>query len=98
MNNNMQKYRIKQIGENKFIPQTSTTNIFAILFGEWDGIELFINETTITWYGGLAQIQYCTVETIEEAKHVIEIHKKQSTNKLITDKQEQTYPKYHKVD
>ena len=93
----MRQYRIKQIGENKFIPQTSTTNIFAILFGEWDGIE-YINETTITWYGGLAQIQYCTVETIEEAKHVIEIHKKQSINKLITDKQEQTYPKYHKVD
>jgi hypothetical protein len=93
----MQKYRIKQTGENKFIPQTTTTN--AILFGDWDGIE-YINEinTTITWYGGLAQIKNCTVETIAEAKHVIEIHKKQSTNELITDKQEQVYPKYHKVD
>jgi len=92
----MRQYRIKQTDENEFIPQTSTTNVFAILFGDWDGIE-YINEinTTNTWYGGLAQIKYCTVETMEEAKRVIEIHKKQSTNKLITDKQEQTYPKYH---
>jgi hypothetical protein len=81
----MQKYRIKQIGENKFIPQT-TNNVFSLLFGDWDGIE-YINETTITWYGKPLQIEYCIVKTIEEAKRVIEIHKKQ-----------QIYPKYHKVD
>ena len=82
----MQKYRIKQTGENKFIPQT-TNNIFALLFGEWDGIE-YINETTTdVWYTELSQHQFCIVKTIEEAKRIIEIHK-----------QQQTYPKYHKVD
>jgi hypothetical protein len=84
MNNNIQKYRIKQIGENKFIPQTSTNNIFALLFGDWDGIE-YINETTTdVWYTELSQHRFCTVSTMEEAKHIIEIHKSQ-----------QVYPKYH---
>jgi hypothetical protein len=82
----MRQYRIKQTGENKFIPQTSN-NIFALLFGEWDGIEYISETATDIWYDKHFQIQYCTVETIEEAKRVIEIHKKQ-----------QMYPKYHKVD
>jgi hypothetical protein len=82
----MRQYRIKQTGENKFIPQT-TNNVFALLFGEWNGIEHCIKNNTEEWYGEFAQQIYCTVETMEEAKRIIEIHKSQ-----------QIYPKYHKVD
>jgi hypothetical protein len=79
----MRQYRIKQIGDNKFIPQT-TNNIFALLFNDWNGIE-YINETTTDiWYTELSQHQFCTVSTMEEAKRIIEIHKSQ-----------QVYPKYY---
>jgi hypothetical protein len=72
----MRQYRIKQTGDNKFIPQT-TNNIFALLFGDWNGIEYINGIATDIWYGESGQIRYCTVETIEEAKRIIEIHKKQ---------------------
>ena len=79
----MRQYRIKQINDNKYIPQT-TGNIFAQLFGEWKGIEYCSENYTDEWYSEYSQRQYCIVTTMEAAKYIIEIHKTQ-----------QTYPKYH---
>jgi hypothetical protein len=77
-------YRIKQIGENEFIPQTRK---WYEIYSHWDGID---RKDFCTWYGLTFQELYCKCSTFEEAKQVIE-----DCKKLNEDKRK--YPKYHKV-
>jgi hypothetical protein len=75
----MRYYRIKQINDNQFIPQTKRW------WENWEGID---RRNTDTWYGSHYQLQYCTVTTIEEANRIIKEYK------VYWDKVKQ-YPKYH---
>jgi hypothetical protein len=81
----MRLYRIKQISEKEFIPQTRKW--LGIIFTFWEGIE---RKDFRTWYGLTLQELYCKCSTFEEAKQVIE-----DCKKLNEDKRK--YPKYHKV-
>jgi hypothetical protein len=75
----MRYYRIKQINDNTFIPQTRKW------WDMWEGIDRKGNST---WFGSHLQEQYCTVTTIEEANRIIKEYK------AYWDKIKQ-YPKYH---
>lgn len=75
----MRQYRIKQINENTFIPQTKRW------WEKWEGID---RRNTDTWYGSHYQLRYCAVSTLEEANRIIKEYKSH------WDKIKQ-YPKYH---
>lgn len=77
----MRFYRIKQISENEFIPQTRT------LFDDWCGIE---TPQSYAWFSPKYQEKYCKRKTFEEAKQVIDDFKKLKNIKS-------KYPKYHKI-
>jgi hypothetical protein len=77
----MRFYRIKQISENEFIPQTRT------LFDFWLGIDI---RDVYLWFNDTYQELYCIVSTKEKAKQVIEEYKKQR-------KVKDEYPKYYKI-
>jgi hypothetical protein len=81
-------YRIKQIGENEFIPQTQKRSILTI-FTVWQGIESR-NNLFVLWGGDYYQEKNCKVSSYEKALEVIEDYKK-----LVAEKS--GYPKYHKV-
>jgi hypothetical protein len=81
-------YRIKQIGENEFIPQTQKRSILTI-FTVWQGIESR-NNLFVLWGGDYYQEKNCKVSSYEKALEVIEDFKKHITKKS-------EYPKYHKV-
>ena len=85
---NMKLYRIKQIGENQFIPQVCD-EIIDWLFGTWDGIDVSENIGG-TWYTKEFQDMYCTTDSLEKAKEVIEKYKNRYNS-------EKGYPKYHKA-
>lgn len=68
----MRFYRVKQIGENKFIPQTAT--LLDFIYVTWVGIERRGNNCT--WFTEFLQEEYCICETLEEAREVIKIYKK----------------------
>jgi hypothetical protein len=78
----MRYYRIKQINENTFIPQTRKW------WDMWEGIESRGNSTYSTWYGSHYQLRYCVVYSLEEANQIIKEYK------AYWDKIKQ-YPKYH---
>jgi hypothetical protein len=84
----MKFYRIKQTGENKFIPQ-KTDGIIDWLFGTWDGIDVSENIGG-TWYGEEYQNKYCVTDSLEKAKKVIGEYQERF-------KSEKRYPKYHKL-
>lgn len=77
----MRFYRIKQISENEFIPQTKK------MFDFWEGIA---RKDFYLWFSDTYQELYCIVSTKEKAKQVIEEYKKQ---REVKDK----YPKYYKI-
>lgn len=66
----MRFYRIKQIGENKFIPQTA--NLFDYIIGDWMGI---VREGNDTWRNKVYQEYHCACNTLEEAREVIKKYK-----------------------
>ena len=80
----MAYYRIKQIDDNQFIPQTTDNFITKILY-EWNGLEEEDDGKIEKWYSGYIQTRYCIVDSLEKAKQIIERHKLHK----------QTYPKYH---
>jgi hypothetical protein len=84
----MRFYRIKQISEKEFIPQTQERSILTI-FTVWQGIESR-NNLFVLWGGDYFQEKQCKVSSYEEALKVIEGYKK-----IIAEKS--GYPKYHKV-
>jgi DNA polymerase II small subunit/DNA polymerase delta subunit B len=77
----MRFYRIKQISENEFIPQTKKW------FDFWEGIA---TKDFYLWFSVRYQELYCIVSTKEKAKQVIEEYKKQR-------KVKDEYPKYYKI-
>lgn len=85
------KYRIKQIAENKFIPQVKTW-----LFGDWYAIDSQNKGLNIDFYANhlwfLKEFvyMYCICTTLEEAKQVITDYKANQKTKI-------KYPKYHKL-
>lgn len=66
----MRLYRIKQIGEDKFIPQTA--NLFDYIIGDWMGIDIDGDDT---WYNKVYQEMHCICGTLEEAREVIKKYK-----------------------
>jgi hypothetical protein len=83
-NKTMKQYRIKQIGEDKFIAQ-----VRYFIFNKWrsidrkkDGIE-YLYEWSIP-----EGIKWCICDTLQEANMVIIDHKNKSKYPK--------YPKYHK--
>ena len=86
----MKFYRIKQTGENKFIPQVSN-GIVNWLFGFWDGIDVGkdVGGGTLIFTKEY-QDKYCVTDSLERAKEVIENYRKRFNS-------EKGYPKYHKV-
>jgi hypothetical protein len=84
----MKLYRVKQIGENQFIPQVCD-EIIDWLFGTWNGIDVS-EDICGTWHGEEFQDRYCTTDSLEKAKEVIENYRKRFNS-------EKGYPKYHKA-
>jgi hypothetical protein len=83
----MKFYRIKQIGENQFIPQVAECWFDRIL-GFWHGIDIINNRTlSIEEY----QRKWCVSATLEHAKYVVEVYKKTPFNFNFK------YPKYYKA-
>lgn len=84
----MRKYRIKQIGENKFIPQ-----VRKHFCGSWYGIDKNYNckYYLYEWTNNEYQIKYCLTESYNEAVDVIYNHNYKSNKKT-------EYPKFHKVN
>jgi len=82
----MKFYRIKQTGENKFIPQVSN-GIVNWLFNFWDGIDVRVGGT---WYSKEYQDMYCVTDSLDKAKEVIGKYQE------IFNSQKE-YPKYHKL-
>lgn len=79
-------YRIKQISENKFIPQCGTIGDF--IFGSMEGIE---KGSTYTWMSKDVQKTRCIVSSLEEAREVIKQYKEDIIE------YPKGYPKYHKA-
>jgi hypothetical protein len=75
----MAYYRIKQINDNQFIPQTRKW------YDMWGGID---REKNYEWFGSQFQQQYCAVNTLEEAEQIIDEYK------IYLNKMKK-YPKYH---
>jgi hypothetical protein len=84
----MEFYRIKQTGENEFIPQRAN-GIFSLVLGLWDGIQLTEREHML-WYTKELQVSECQVDSLEKAKNVIKTHRERA-------KLDKKYPIYHKV-
>ena len=86
----MKFYRIKQIGENKFIPQVKPH-----FFDCWYGIDSIHKDLNIGFYANYLWSEkdycdmYCICETLEQAKQVIFDYKANQKNK-------RKYPKYLK--
>ena len=78
----MRTYRIKQIAENKFIPQVKLG-----IFGVWNSIDVSNNEI---WYAKEYVERYYYVSTLEMAHNVIAQYKNFVENKI-------KYPIIHKV-
>lgn len=78
----MRTYRIKQIANDRFIPQVKLG-----LFGMWNSIDATNNEI---WYSEDYVEKYCYVTTLEMAHNVIAQYKNYVENKL-------KYPIIHKV-
>ena len=76
------KFRIKQIDDNKYIPQVKMA-----LFDSWDGID---NKRDETWMGKEYQTKYCVKPTLLEAQQEVEIYKTRIHKK-------NGYPKYYKL-
>jgi hypothetical protein len=85
----MKIFRIKQTGEDKFIPQIAN-GIVDWLFGDWDGIEIDENGVWYVWPSKEYQDVFCVTDSLEKAKEVIENYKKRFNS-------EKGYPKYHKA-
>jgi hypothetical protein len=83
----MKFYRIKQTGENKFIPQIAN-DIFDWLFGFWGGMD--VRDGTFTWLSKECQDKYCVTDSLEKAKKVIGKYQE-------TFNSQKGYPKYHKL-
>jgi hypothetical protein len=81
----MRLYRIKQISEKEFIPQTRKW--VGIIFSYWEGID---RKDFCLWSTFTFQELYCKLSTFEEAKQVVEDFKKLYEEKC-------KYPKYHKI-
>lgn len=80
-------YRIKQISENKFIPQRGY--LIDWIFNSMVGIE---KNSTYTWTLKEYQKSRCAVNSLEEAREIIKEYKL-----LINpDNCPEGYPKYHK--
>jgi hypothetical protein len=75
----MRYYRIKQINEDTFIPQTRKW---------WDMWESIDRKGNSTWFGSQFQEHYCAVSSLEEANQIIDEYKVY-WNKI------KQYPKYH---
>jgi hypothetical protein len=84
----MKFYRIKEIGENQFIPQ-QCDGICDWLVCFCKGIQVD-NKMITTWYSKEYQDMYCIVKSLEEAKEVI--GKYQAMYNI-----QKQYPKYHKL-
>lgn len=82
----MKLYRVKQIDENKFIPQVCSGIIDYLFNNCWKGV----SENQILWYHNIDQEKFCLVDTLDKAKCIIEEHKQ---NDIINNR----YPKYHKA-
>lgn len=83
----MKFYRIKQIGENQFIPQVREWYEFTFNGIEYNGKEFY------TWWTDTFQELYCCVSTLENAKRIIDCYKislKKEASKLFKIK-------YHKL-
>lgn len=78
----MRVYRIKQIDENRFIPQVAE-GLIDIIFFLYTGIDP--NDKS-KWYSGFYQKEKCVVYTLDRAKEIISEHK------LLPK-----YPIYHKM-
>jgi len=78
----MRFYRIKQIAEDCYIPQVKKG-----LLGSWDGID---GELFEAWYSIEFQIRWCSVKTLDAARHRINDYKIKTNNK-------RKYPKYYKA-
>ena len=78
----MRTYRIKQIAENKFIPQVKLG-----LLGMWNSIDGTSNEI---WYSDEYVEKYCYVTSLETAHDVIAQYKSYIGNKT-------KFPIIHKV-
>jgi hypothetical protein len=76
------KFRVKQICENKYIPQVRNN-----LFGSWYGIDNIWNDT---WYDKTLQTKYCSKPTLSDALLEIDIWKTKIHKK-------RNYPIYHKI-
>lgn len=76
------KFRIKQIDDNKYIPQVKMA-----LFDSWDGID---NKCTASWNIEEFQTRYCVKPTLLEAQQEVEIYKTKMHKK-------NSYPKYYKI-
>jgi len=72
----MKYYRIKQIGENQFIPQVANS-LFKRIFGHWLGIDK--KEYYYTWYSQTHQERYCIHNSWIDAISTIEKHKNDFT-------------------
>jgi hypothetical protein len=86
------KYRIKQIDENKFLPQVKTW-----LLGYWRNID---KDSLFIWHSLIASTRWCICSTYEEAKQVIDnykLHFKQRKDTIAATAKEMFYPKYHKL-
>lgn len=75
----MRQYRIKQINDNTYVPQTKKW------WNMWEGINRRGNDT---WFDSQFQVQFCAVYSLEEANQIIKEYK------AYWDKVKQ-YPKYH---
>ena len=78
----MKFYRIKQVTEDRFLPQVKKG-----LVGSWNGIDAVLNEI---WYSTEYQHRYCCVKTLEEARQRVLDYKLKIANK-------KKFPIYHKA-
>ena len=80
----MRFYRVKQIGENRFIPQVRK---WYELF--YNGIGVEDNNAFNLWVFDISQEAFCPVSTLKQAQQIIEDYK-------IYLKKDSKYPKYLK--
>jgi len=82
----MKFYRIKQIAEDAYIPQVSTS-VFNKIFGIWHGIDIINRRIlSIEEY----QRKWCVSATLNHAKSVIIRYKENSFKST-------KYPKYYSL-
>lgn len=76
------KFRVKQIGENQFMPQAKKW-----FLGSWRFID---KNDFYLWYYEFFGLRHCICSTYAEAKQVIVDYKAYQKNQI-------KYPKYHKL-